>query len=78
MSYDSDFERVYTIEFYSGKFVHVSQYTVQDVKEYCADEYKGEVIKSIYEEVYFNDGEGDEDDGQPDEQQEWESFDPDC
>ena len=78
MSYDSDFERVYTIEFYSGKFVHVSQYTVQDVKEYCDDEYKGEVIKSIYEEVYFNDGEGDEDDGQPDEQQEWESFDPDC
>jgi len=52
MSYDSDYERVYTVEFYSGKFIHVSQYTVQDVKEYCADEYEGEVIESIYEEVY--------------------------
>jgi hypothetical protein len=76
MSYDSDYERAYTVEFYSGKFIHVSQFTVQDVKEYCADEYAGEVIKSIFEEVYFNDGE--EDDGQPDEAQEWESFDPDC
>jgi len=76
MSYDSDYERLYTVEFYSGTFIHVSQFTVQDVLEYCADEYAGEVIKSIFEEVYFNDGE--EDDGQPDEAQEWESFDPDC
>jgi hypothetical protein len=76
MSYDSDYERVYMVEFYSGKFIHVQFFDVEEVKEYCANEYAGEVIKSIHEEVYFNDGE--EDDGQPDEQQEWESFDPDC
>jgi hypothetical protein len=52
MSYDADFERVYMVEFESGRVIHVGQYTVQDVKEYCADEYEGEVIKSIYEEVY--------------------------
>ena len=52
MSYDSDFERIYMVEFKSGKVIHVGQYTVQDVKEYCADEYEDEVIKSIYEEVY--------------------------
>ena len=52
MSYDSDFERIYMVEFQSGKVIHVGQYTVQDVKEYCADEYEDEVIKSIYEEVY--------------------------
>ena len=52
MSYDSDFERIYMVEFKSGKVIHVGQYTVEDVKEYCADEYEGEEIKSIYEEVY--------------------------
>jgi hypothetical protein len=77
MSYDSDVERVYMVEFYSGKFIHIGQYTVQDVKEYCADEYPSEIIKSIHEEVYFNDGE-DEDDGQPDEAQEWHDFDSEC
>jgi len=54
MSYDADYERVYMVEFESGRVIHVGQYTVQDVKEYCADEYEGEVIKSIYEEVYCN------------------------
>ena len=54
MSYDSDFERVYMVEFKSGRTIHVGQYTVEDVKEYCADEYEGEIIKSIYEEVYSN------------------------
>lgn len=78
MSYDSDVENIYMVVFQSGRIIHVGQYTVQDVKEYCADEYEGEVIKEIYKEVYVNDGEEDEDDGQPDEQQEWESFDPDC
>ena len=52
MSYDSDFEKVYMVEFESGKTIHVGQFTVQDVIEYCNDEHKGEVIKSIYEEVY--------------------------
>ena len=60
MSYDSDFESVYMVVFESGRIIHVGQYTVQDVKEYCADEHEGEVIKSIYEEVYTNDGEDDE------------------
>jgi hypothetical protein len=52
MSYDSDFERVYMVEFESGRVIHIGQYTVQDVLEYCADEHESEVIKSIYEEVY--------------------------
>jgi hypothetical protein len=52
MSYDSDFENVYMVEFESGRTIHVGQYTVQDVIEYCNDEHEGEVIKSIYEEVY--------------------------
>jgi hypothetical protein len=74
MSYDSDFESVYMVEFKSGRIIHVSFYEVQDVKEYCADEHPTETIKTIYKEIYV----GDEDDGQPDEQQEWESFDSDC
>jgi hypothetical protein len=52
MSYDSDFEKVYMVEFESGRTIHVGQFTVQDVIEYCNDEHEGEVIKSIYEEVY--------------------------
>ena len=52
MSYDSDFENVYMVEFVSGRVIHVGQFTVQDVIEYCADEHENEVIKSIYEEVY--------------------------
>ena len=52
MSYDSDFENVYMVNFVSGRTIHVSQYTVQDVIEYCADEHEGEVNKSIYKEVY--------------------------
>ena len=50
MSYDYD--KVYRVEFMSGKVIYVGQYTVQDVKEYCVDEHEDEVIKSIYEEVY--------------------------
>jgi hypothetical protein len=57
MSYDSDFESVYMVEFQSGKTIHVSHYLVQDVKEYCADNYAGEVIKTIYKEVYYNEEE---------------------
>ena len=57
MSYDSDIENYYMVLFQSGRVIYVSQYTVQDVKEYCADEYEDEVIKEIYQEVYTNDGE---------------------
>jgi len=52
MSYDTDFENVYMVEFVSGRTIHVGQFTVQDVIEYCNDEHEGEVIKSIYQEVY--------------------------
>jgi hypothetical protein len=52
MSYDSDFENVYMVEFESGKTIHVSFYEVEEVKEYCADNYAGDIIKTIYKEVY--------------------------
>lgn len=54
MSYDSDFESVYMVEFDSGKTIYVSFYDVQEVKQYCEDEHIGEVIKIIYKEVYVN------------------------
>jgi hypothetical protein len=57
MSYDFDFEGVFMVEFVSGRTIHVGQFTVQDVIEYCNDEYEGEVIKSIYEEVYVGEKE---------------------
>jgi hypothetical protein len=37
----------------------LSFYEVQDVKEFCADEYPNETIKVIYQEVYVG-GEEDE------------------
>jgi hypothetical protein len=40
------------VEFESGKTIHVSFYDVEEVKEYCADNHDGQVIKSIYKEVY--------------------------
>jgi len=52
MSYDSDFERVYMVVFASGRVIHVGQFTVEDVIEYCSAEHEGEIIKSIYEELY--------------------------
>jgi hypothetical protein len=52
MSYDSDFENVYMVEFVSGRIIYVGQFTVEDVIEYCNDQHEGEVIKSIFEEVY--------------------------
>ena len=52
MSYDSDFENVYMVEFESCKTIHVSFYDVEEEKEYCADNHDGQVIKSIYKEVY--------------------------
>jgi hypothetical protein len=52
MSFDFDVENVYMVEFESGRIIHVGQFTVEDVIEYCANEHEGEIIKSIYEEVY--------------------------
>ena len=60
MSYDSDYESVYMVEFASGKTIHVSFYNVEEVREYCENEHQGEVIKTIYKEVYVGD---DDDDG---------------
>jgi hypothetical protein len=52
MSYDSDVENIYMVEFESGRIIHLSFYEVQDVKEFCAEEYSNETIKVIYKEVY--------------------------
>jgi hypothetical protein len=57
MSYDSDVENVYMVEFESGRIIHLSFYEVQDVKEYCADEFPNETIKTVYKEVYFGEDE---------------------
>jgi hypothetical protein len=59
MSYDSDYESVYMVEFESGRTVHVSFYEVEDVIQYCEDEHIGEVIKTIYKEVYIGGGDDD-------------------
>jgi hypothetical protein len=52
MSYDSDFESVYMVEFESGKTIHVQFFDVEEVKEYCADNHPKDIIKVIYKEVY--------------------------
>jgi hypothetical protein len=57
MSYDSDVENVYMVEFQSGRTIYVSFYELQDVKEYCADEYPNETIKTVYKEVYLGENE---------------------
>ena len=54
MSYDSDYESVYMVEFESGRTIHVSFYELEDVKRYCAEAHEGDSIKSIYKEVYCN------------------------
>ena len=57
MSYDSDFESVYMVEFESGRVIYTSFYEVEDVKQYCADEYPDDTIKVIYKEVYVGEEE---------------------
>ena len=52
MSYDADYENFYMFHFESGRTIHVGQFTVEDVIEYCANKYKNEIIKSIYIEIY--------------------------
>ena len=53
MSYDSDYESVYMVEFESGRTIHVSFFDVEEVKDYCKDNYSNEVINVIYKEVYY-------------------------
>lgn len=60
MSYDSDTENLYLVEFKSGRTIYVSFYEVQDVLNYCADEFSNETIESIYKEVYFGEDEEEE------------------
>ena len=60
MSYDSDYEKVYMVEFESGRTIYTSFHEVQEVKEFCADEHPNEIIKAIYEEVYVADNEDEE------------------
>jgi hypothetical protein len=54
MSYDSDFERIYMVEFQSGRIIHVQFFDVEEVKEYCKDMCPNDTIKTIYAEVYNN------------------------
>jgi len=54
MSYDSNFESVYMVEFDSGRTIHVQFFDVEEVKEYCAENYGLDSIKYIYKEVYCN------------------------
>ena len=52
MSYDSDFEKMFMVQFDSGRTIYVTHYTTQDVIEYCADEHPNDKIVSIYKEMY--------------------------
>lgn len=52
MSYDSDYENVYMVQFFSGKTIHVSFFDAEDVIRYCEDNHENETIKMIYKEVY--------------------------
>lgn len=52
MSYDSDFESVYMVEFDSGRTIHVQFFDVEEVKEYCEQNHPNDTIKTIYKEVY--------------------------
>jgi IMP cyclohydrolase len=60
MSYDADFENIYMVEFESGRVIYTSFFEVQDVLDYCKDEYPTERIKVIYKEVYVAEGEDEE------------------
>jgi hypothetical protein len=42
MSYDADYESVYMVVFDSGRTIHVQQFDVEEVKEYCADMYQND------------------------------------
>jgi hypothetical protein len=57
MSYDSDYENVYMVEFFSGKTIHVSLFDAEEVIQYCADNHNNETIKMIYKEVYVGEEE---------------------
>jgi hypothetical protein len=57
MSYDSDYENVYMVEFFSGKTIYVSLFDAEEVIQYCAENHANETIKMIYKEVYVGEEE---------------------
>ena len=57
MNYNTEVDNVYMVEFKSGKIIHVGFCEVGEVKQYCSNQYSAEIIKTIYKEVYCNDGE---------------------
>ena len=50
MSWDEP--KIYLVEFESGRTIYISQWSIEQVKEYCSIEYENDSIKSIYVEVY--------------------------
>jgi hypothetical protein len=52
MSYDSDYESIYMVEFASGRTIHVMFFDVEEVKEHCRQHHPKDEIKTIYAEVY--------------------------
>jgi hypothetical protein len=67
----------YMVECISGRQYHFEAEDVPEVLQIVADDYPDETVECIYLEVYFA-GDNEENDGQPDEMQEWHDFDPDC
>jgi hypothetical protein len=50
MSWDEP--KIYLVEFESGRTIFISQWSIEQVKEYCSVAYENDSIKSIYKEVY--------------------------
>ncbi len=50
MSWDEP--KIYLVEFQSGRTIYVSQWSVEQVKEYCSIAHEKDSIKAIYHEVY--------------------------
>jgi hypothetical protein len=52
MSYDADYPQVYMVELQSGRTIYVSQYSLDQVMEYCSLDYENDPVKAIYKELY--------------------------
>ena len=54
MSYASEIKfKHYMVEFFSGRTAHIGGEDVEEVRDYCAKQYAGNIIKAIYLEVYY-------------------------
>jgi hypothetical protein len=61
MSFASEVKfKHYMVEFKNGNTAHIGGEDVAEVQEYCAENYAGQSINTIYLEVFLND---DDDDG---------------